>query len=319
MNQDREPIFYLMIGAQKAGTTSLYTIFKEYEGINLAKPKESTFFYTESLYSQGKSKYLDKFFDPKFPKAPHLDIDPNLLYFPGVPQRIKEILGPKVKFLLILRDPCERAYSHYLMEVARENESLSFEEAVQAESQRLDSGEMDAHNYYSYIQRGLYFQQLQAYWEHFPRENFKIYIFEDDFLKKKKETLASMCTFLGVPFQEEVITEVKTNARLRIKNDRLDQAYKFLQFKNTWPWIIKSLPAVLRPPVQKVKGYMYTHMLHWYLRLNTTQEGLKALEPHLREHLLHTYFREDIIKLEHLLGKDLSTWKQIDLVKTKKI
>lgn len=306
--------FFLLIGTQKAGTTSVYTIFKEYESLNLARPKESTFFYTEELFGQGKSLYLNKFFDPKYPELPHLDIDPNFLFYPEVAQRIYDTLGPKVKFIAILRDPCERAYSQYLMEVARGDETLSFREAIQQEATRLSQGRKEDLNHYSYIQRGLYYKQLSRYFKLFKPENFQVFLFEEDFIEKKKDMLASICRFMHVPYQEDVKIDIKSNSRVRVKNKLYDRIFSKMKPMQGISHLIAKLPNSLRKPAQKVNGYLYTKSLAWYMKFNTSQTGIESLDPETRAYMLENYFLKDIEKLETLIQRDLSTWKDVKVL-----
>jgi len=203
---------FMIIGAQKSGTTSLYKYLSKHPDI---KPnyvvKELDFF--DEDYSRGKVWYRSNF--PKRKKGKlYFEGTTHYLYNPLVPGRVKKML-PNVKFIILLRDPIDRAYSSYKHQVRAGRETLSFEEAIQAESERL-KGEKEKlltnpdyisynYNHFSYIERGKYANQINNWLEYFPKEQMLI-LSSKDFFKNTDNSLKQIYDFLDIRY-------IKTNIK----------------------------------------------------------------------------------------------------------
>ncbi len=135
---------YLIIGAQRAGTTSLHRYLIQHPGVRTTLRTKGVHFF-DTGYGRGMSWYASRF--PTRLTAWYVarrhgvelrtgEASPYYLFHPHVPGRVAEHL-PQVKLIALLRDPVGRAYSHYQHEVARGFETLSFEEAIEAEAARL--------------------------------------------------------------------------------------------------------------------------------------------------------------------------------------
>jgi hypothetical protein len=118
---------------------------------------------------------------------------------------------PDVKLIVLLRDPVDRAYSHYQMQVRRGREDLSFEQAIAEESGRLD-GEMDrmladrdyysvAYRWYGYLSKGMYASQLRNWLDRFPREQFLV-VRSESLSAQTSRTMQRVFQFLGLPHRE---------------------------------------------------------------------------------------------------------------------
>ena len=171
---------YLIIGAQRAGTTSLHRYLVQHPGVRTTLRTKGVHFF-DTGYGRGMSWYASRF--PTRLTAWWVarrhgvelrtgEASPYYLFHPHVPGRVAEHL-PQVKLIALLRDPVGRAYSHYQHEVARGFETLSFEEAIEAEPARL-AGETErmlaeplynsfAHQHHSYLARGRYHEQLERW------------------------------------------------------------------------------------------------------------------------------------------------------------
>jgi hypothetical protein len=135
-----------------------------------------------------------------------LDATPYYLVHPLVPHRAAQLL-PEVKLIALLRNPIERAYSHYQHEVRGGREPLSFVEAIDREAERL-AGEEERlrnepgyyswnHHRYSYTHRGLYVEQLRRWLQHFPRS--QLLVLQSEFLYgQPAEAMARVHRFLGL-------------------------------------------------------------------------------------------------------------------------
>jgi hypothetical protein len=132
---------------------------------------------------------------------------PYYLFHPLAAERIAETL-PSIKLMMVLRNPVERAYSHYLHEVGLGIEHLSFEQAIDEEPRRLE-GESERiasdhmypgfkHQHFSYLARGIYCDQLVRWFSLFPRERFLI-LESERFWADPRTSHVTVLRFLGLP------------------------------------------------------------------------------------------------------------------------
>ena len=209
---------FIIIGGQKCGTTSLYRYLEQHPNIVSALHKEPNFFSMN--FGQGLSWYKAHFplsvymYYSKKIRGQSLitgEASPYYIYYPHTPRRISQIL-PQAKLILLLRNPVDRAYSHYNHKVRRGIEPLpSFEDAIVSEAERL-AGEGQKvvenqihfsfnHLHYSYLARGIYIEQLEAWMRYFPREQMLI-IKSEDFRRNEKATLRKVFEFLNLSYWE---------------------------------------------------------------------------------------------------------------------
>jgi hypothetical protein len=202
-------------GAQKAGTTALDSYLREHPEICMARKneayfsaahpeisaagqKEVHFFDNESHFADGKPDYSQyhRWFNPARAHRVLGEATPIYMYWNEAPRRIWEY-NPKMKLILLLRDPIERAYSHWNMERIRNADTLSFWDAITNEKERCLEALPLQHRVYSYVSRGLYTEQLQRIWAYFPRD--RVLCLKSDSLQDGlDETLARVCEFLQV-------------------------------------------------------------------------------------------------------------------------
>ena len=205
---------FLIIGAQRAGTTSLYNYLCDHPCVSRALTKEVRFF--DLHYQQGLDWYRSR-----FPSRRHMrrlqrlrgheqlvgEASPDYLFHPHVPQRVADQL-PDAKLIVLLRNPVDRAFSHYWHQVKRGYEQLSFSAAVESEEDRL-SGELERmledpnyvsfeRHHHSYLARGRYAEQLEPWLKAFPGDQILIERSED-FFDDPASILASVMAFLELP------------------------------------------------------------------------------------------------------------------------
>jgi len=118
------------------------------------------------------------------------------MYWYDSPKRIWQY-NPQMKFIIILRNPIERAFSHWNMETGRGAESLSFSEAIRTEVERCRAALPLQHRVFSYIDRGFYTEQLRRIWHYFPREQTLV-IKNEELRNDLQQTLGKISSFLGV-------------------------------------------------------------------------------------------------------------------------
>ncbi len=185
---------FLVIGAQKSGTTALYAYLRWHPQITGPAWKEVSYF--DRHYGRGVSWYRGQ-----FPSRPWLwltggrsgrtklvgEASPSYVLHPHAPDRVRSLL-PDARLIVLLRNPVDRAYSHYNHEVALGREPLSFEEAIEQEPARTD-GEAErlgdtsyfSHAWwnYTYLARGRYAEQLERWLTCFPREQLLVLASEE--------------------------------------------------------------------------------------------------------------------------------------------
>ena len=196
---------FVIIGTQRGGTTSLHAYLRGHPHIETPTKKEIHFL--TDRFDRGAEWYIGQF-PAVVPVATRVgEATPYALFHPLAPQRLYDI-APGARIIVLLRNPVDRAYSHYLHERARGHESLSFEEAIAAEPERLKgleeqliSGELhasDVHKRASYLARGRYARQLERWLSVFPREQLLILQSEDLYADPAAAT-QRVTEFLGVP------------------------------------------------------------------------------------------------------------------------
>jgi hypothetical protein len=188
---------YIIVGTQKGGTTSLHRYLTEHPQVSGGRGKEIHFFSWK--YDRGLDWYLARF--PPDGEAKVLgEASTSYLCHPEAPARVRRVL-PDVKLIVLLRNPVDRAYSQYQMNVKKGYEALTFEDALAAEPQRLCDAESrsDPHwRYASYTTRGLYAEQLEWWLAEFPREQLLV-LKSESFFARPDEGLQQALAFLGLP------------------------------------------------------------------------------------------------------------------------
>lgn len=204
---------YIIAGAQKAGTTSLWAYLSEHPSVEPSMIKEVHYF--DSNYHRGLAWYRSHFPISGFDHL-HTSAGPRTLtgessayyiFHPLAPQRIAQTI-PDVKIVLLLRNPIDRAFSHYQLKLRRRQETLSFDNALAAEADRL-AGEAEkiianpnyqSANYdrYSYLARGRYFDQIVRWQSLFSPERLLI-LESGEFFRQTDEVFQRVLRFLNLP------------------------------------------------------------------------------------------------------------------------
>lgn len=187
---------FVIIGTQRGGTTSLYRYLTEHPDVSPAFRKEVHFF--DRYYEKGTDWYQAHF--PIRGEAPVVgEASPYYLFHPDVPKRVHRAL-PHAKFIVLLRSPVDRAYSQYNMNVKKGFEQLSFEDAIGKERERLSGSDDPASLTWrrcSYVERGLYVDQLKRWMSVFPRDQFLV-IKSEDLYENPGQVLEQTLAYLGL-------------------------------------------------------------------------------------------------------------------------
>lgn len=171
-----------IVGAQRSGTTYLYQALDSHPQVSMIHPvrPEPKFFMSEQLVAQGREYYEQAHFADRKPGARYLgEKSTSYIESPEAARRIRAFY-PDARILMILRDPVLRAYSNYRLSVAHKLESLSFVDALAAESERLRSAAFTTSvTPYAYRKRGYYMDYIESYLEVFDASQLCVLVFEE--------------------------------------------------------------------------------------------------------------------------------------------
>ena len=196
---------FLIIGAAKAGTTSLYSYLKQHPQIYMSAVKEPRFFAPE-IYTDYNNvarsgvkevpftlEEYEQLFADVTTEIAIGEASTEYLYFPDVAARIKERI-PEVKLIAILRNPVERAFSAFCYQLRDDYEPLTFEAALEVESERIKQGYRQG---WHYQKVGFYYEQVKRYLDTFEPEKIKIYLHEE-LIGNSIGVTQDIYSFLGV-------------------------------------------------------------------------------------------------------------------------
>ena len=287
---------YMFIGAAKSATTTFFDILKKHEDIFVPKFKEPHFFNIDENYLKGLDWYKKTYFKDINNESIIVDFTPTYLYYKLCAERIFDSLGPNVKFVIILRNPVDRAYSHYNHSKRDGHEVSSFEDAIKLENERIekfrDKNDFLSELRCSYISQGLYFEMISAYLKYFDLNNFFIINFESEVVQNLDQTLLKLSKFLKLDLSN-LDYEIHSNKSGKPK-------YKLLQNIITNNNLFRKILKILVPQKQrqiirnKIKNFNKEDFV--YLQLSEEK----------RRQLFEKYFRKDIMKLENLIGKKMN-------------
>jgi hypothetical protein len=210
---------FLVIGAKRGGTTSLYNYLLEHPSVQPLFPGRQHIkgvHYFDSEFARGLRWYRSHFplevgghhvARPTVSPAVAGEASPYYLFHPLAAERLARHF-PNVRLIVLLRDPVERAYSHYKERTHHAGETLGFEDALDAEDGRL-RGEAERiaaepgyrsveHEDHSYVAQGRYLDMLPRWLKLFPREQFHI-VASEDFYADPERYVNGVWSFLGLP------------------------------------------------------------------------------------------------------------------------
>jgi hypothetical protein len=293
---------FLIVGASKAGTTSLYEYLRQHPDIFMPedpKKKEPAYFVANRPGIKDFDTYLALFRDAAGKKAIG-EASTAYLYSEESPGLIRSVLG-EVKIIIILRNPAKRAFSMYQWMI-REGweDACSFEEALRREPVRLsDPGFLNSclegwPESYMYFTTGLYGQQLERYFRLFGREKVRVYLFEE-FVTDPLRTCIDIFEYLGV--------DKRFVPQLGVHNEGRRPVSVGLQFWIQNVMVGRPCPSVLKVVPTNLCASLLKTTKHLNMRF-----GHKTKMNHTTYKRLVDLYRSDIAKVEELLKRDLSGW-----------
>lgn len=308
---------FLVIGAAKCGTTSLYHYLKTHPEVYMSPIKEPNFFSTDinpenfsrqykdiekrkrlnlDEYVKGDMKrevwgyfvrerhhYTGLFKNATDAKAIG-EISNSYLFSKEAAINIRNTL-PAVKLIAILRNPVERMYSHYIANLRDGKTYKPFRQEVEEDFNQIVKGWYTTH---CYVEMGLYYQQVKRFLDLFPTEQIKILLYDD--LKKKPEALLQeICRFLGIDSEFKFNTSMKFNEARVPKNEKL---LYWLSASGLKKNLFRLMPGSIK---DQIKSLFFKK--DKVLPLQTHEKNWAA-----------DFYKDDIAALQNLLNRDLSMW-----------
>jgi len=279
---DRWPNFFI-IGAPRCGTSSLYSYFNEIQEIFMSSVKEPQYFAPNYPKNDGlkpildKKKYLKLFSGVKNQNAIG-EASTSYLWDPQTPGLIHSVI-PNARIIVMLRDPVERAFSHYLIHVFAGIEKLPFQQAIEKILEDFDPRTSNR-----YLHGGLYSEQIKRFLDTFGSNKLKIIIFEE-FINDPKTVVKNVLNFIGVNSEINHFENKIYNPYRRSKG-KLAQYMK----KNSLLWKISRIIPVSSRKVLSNK------------LITTSDKPKMTNEERL---ILKKYYEEDVKKLKILLNREL--------------
>ena len=283
---------FFIVGAPKAGTTSLFYYLNKNKGICMSNIKEPNFFSSQDLKTQkiyydslilDNLKEYERIFTPKNKQQIIGEASVSYLFYPNVANRIFDY-NPRSKIIIILRDPVERAFSHYSMDLRLGHVKQSLDELFD-----LGLNNKDNLFFQQYILLGQYYEQVNRYIKVFGRENICVK-FYDELKLDASSFYSDILKFLHQENDHNIDFNQPFNKSKLPSN-------KFIKWLYSWP-IIRKISLIFLP----LSVIEFINIKFFKENNNIITNDLKSK--------LHSFFLEDIEKLEKLLSKDLKSWKK---------
>lgn len=306
-SSDRPTPSFLIIGAGKSGTTSVWRYLDQHPEVFMSPVKEPNFFALkgQSLtsgddpdrmhhYPQSVTTWDDyqELFADAPPDAVTGEASPMYLYDDRAPANIEQHLGTNVRLVAFLRQPAERLFSRWQHLVADGHPpSDDIRDAFDSDSIWWRRPDL--------VPEGFYGAHLRRYLDRFPRSHLNVFLFSE-LVEHPQETMTDLYDFLGVDPSFEPV-QARYNSSHRLQNSAL--AWLFGRESGLKEWVASTAPALLQrlrntPTVQRLLTWLRRRLGH-----------RDALTPALRRRLTHEIYEDDIRTLESLLERRLPHWR----------
>lgn len=308
---------FFIVGSAKSGTTSIYNYLKQHPDIFMSPIKETHHFSTDIDSSKFRpdyaanlninidswlngdqkkeifhafvkdwDKYLKLFKNSENQKAIG-EVTNSYLYSKEAAKNIRSKF-PEGKIIMILRNPVERAFSHFLMDLKSGLETGSFLEAFKKDMAKSNKGWGISNVYYEI---GMYYEQVKRYLTIFPQEQIKIILY-DDYRNDAIKTLKEICNFLNIDSNFEFEFSKEHNKAMIPKSGAVAL---MMRQKGLKAFAKKIFPKSWKNIISKIFF---------------TNKNLPKLSVDDRKYLIELY-KEDIQKLSQLINRDLTSWVKI--------
>lgn len=288
---------FFIIGAAKAGTTTIYDILKKYKEVYLPVQKEPSFFCDNEYYGKGIDWYINTFFRNASKYPVRGEATPRYLYWGSrvIPRWLDIYHNNLPKIIVIFRNPADLVYSYYWQNVREGREDLSFSDALKNESQRMEDYHvfMDSRGRFTYAYSKIanYASQIKIFQEYFPSTNFLYLITED--LRDFPGLVCKLETFLQL--EKKFWKNPVTSNQASLPRSRF--IHQWLSNRSRLKDVIKCfLPYNLRYRMKRKA-----------IEINLQNTHVPPLNSKIRRKLTEDYLSE-IKSLEKLIDRDLSGW-----------
>ena len=273
---------FLIIGAEKGGTTWLYEKLRRHPEVYMPSVKELYFFSRDGRFSKTREWY-----EKHFEAAPAVgEATPAYMYDEQAPRRIADTI-PDVKLIACLRHPTDRVYSQYWMNRGLGGVDYTFEEAIH-EKKKM------------YIGHGLYGEQLDRYFSYFDRDQLLILISEEMFAEPKA-SLNCISSFLGIDdtfYQDQKWISTREN---RASRNRSRWVFELIQVIAKWMRHTEGL----RQGLNALKAIGLADLIKG---ANRKPREYPEMDPEVRKEL-DEYYRPTIGRVEEIIGRRIEAWR----------
>lgn len=281
---------FLVIGAQKSGTTAFFKYLTEHPQVFMPAEKEVEFFQNDRKFSRGRDWYYDTY----FAKAPESKVkgeaSTHYMMYSSVPERIHSFY-PGVKLIAVLRDPVERAYSHYRMAVRRGIETRSFRECVVDGIKKGVRPDSEVCHNSDYIMFGEYGRILQNYLEWFSKEQLLV-IFSEELVREPRAGMARTYRFLGVA---DDFVPGNLGKKYHVSGEQ--------RIPGLAEWVRRNVGALKRNRLgRKLLRRVNTEAFIFWLETELNVKAKKSEVPADAAAQLVKHYARDVALLEKLLG-----------------
>jgi hypothetical protein len=292
---------FVIIGAARSGTTSLYRYLAQHPDVFTSPVKETNYFAWEverpseisppasdQMYPIRSPAAYQALFDGASGQRAVGEASPRYLHVPGVPERLTGEL-PDVRLVAILREPARRAYADYMVRRRKGIEGRSFEALVEAEAPRMHDPPLPGSR--PILHHGLYHAHLRRWLAAVPRDRLLV-LLHDDLAADPGDLFTRLSRFLGIAEISTTDSTVRYGPAGLARSTALDQVINGHLARSAR----SLLPTVVRGPARR--------LVRWVRRQNTHRPEMPT---ELRVRLAELY-RDDILALGKLIGRDLGLW-----------
>ncbi len=299
---------FIIIGAQKSATTSLFRYLQQHPDIKMPADKEAPFFSEDRFYRLGWEDFARTRFDPSAARQLWGTVSPQYMSDVRVPARIADHM-PNTRLIALLRNPVDRAYSHYRMAVRRGTEKRSFPEAVDdlcgiyqqhsgsttVPDAQIEDGIKNHEDEY-YLAWGEYGRVLDLYRKYFDKDRLLV-LYMNDLKNNPDETVKTILDFIGANSQI-IPANVGKTYHAGGTNRIIPESWKhFLRDQDWFRSLWHRIPEQTRGTVN-----------YWYEQINVRKHAPETIDPTTRLKLVD-YFSSDVELLQSVCSKPVP-WKE---------